>query len=116
MDPWAYLNPTLLKSPYNWAVIMIAASLWLLAFHVLMQGFTAMQQGGQAAFAGPGQVASPVAGTTAQFSAPGLLAAGVTAPAGTASSWWGGGLHAGDGVWTDGSEAKYAEDGWIANP
>jgi hypothetical protein len=105
-DKW--INWALVKEPLNWAVIMVTATIWLLAFHTIMKGFSAMQ--GQSAFSpGPGLTSVPNA--TASFSQP-----GVTGTGSNLSSWWGGGLKAGDGTWTDSYDAQFAQDGWDGNP
>jgi hypothetical protein len=104
LDGW--VNQKLLFEPLNWAIVWIAASIALLLFHVLMQGFGAMQTTSQGAFGGPGQIAAPTA--TADIS-PNPF------PNESLSSFRGGGLAAGDGTWTDTTVARYAEDGWTGN-
>lgn len=104
-DKW--INWALVKEPLNWAVIMVTATIWLLAFHVIMKGFGAMS--GQTAFSpGPGLTASP-SSSTANFETSGNALTTGGNP--TLGGWWGGGVASGDGTWTDGSEARYAMDG-----
>lgn len=104
------LNTELLSEPMSWFVVFLNATVALLLFHVVMGGFAGMQSKGDLYNAGPGQIAAPVA---TNFSAPGSLAR----DGGSAlSSWWGGGLARGDGLWTNDFEAKFAEDGWLGNP
>jgi hypothetical protein len=99
------INFALVKEPMNWAIVFVIASIWLLAFHVVMVGFGAMKSPSQGAFGGPGQVAAPIPDVTQGFSQPGLLG-------GTAAAPMSGFFGAGASSWTDGSESKYAEDGW----
>jgi hypothetical protein len=106
------INVGLIREPLNWAIVFIFASISLLGFHTAMQAFTAMQGGGQSSFNSPGQIA--IASSPVAFAGPGQLA-NSAAPDGL-SRWTGGGLAGGDGLWTDGVEAKYAEDGWTGNP
>jgi len=59
-----WFNVPLMSEPLNWAVIFVTATFWLLAFHVIMQGFGLMQAGGgrQKAFNNTaGLVAAPLA-------------------------------------------------------
>jgi len=118
--PDKFINWTLIESPMNWAVIFAVATIWLLFFHVVMQGFTAMQ-GGQTSFGAgaPGQVLAPSASNTGVFSGPGSLGdsmgGALTRGNTTDGFFWGGGLAVGDGTWTDGGEARYPQDGWSAN-
>lgn len=90
----------------NWAILFVMASIWLILVHVIMGAWGNMTGGaGPAIGAAPGQIASPVAGTTSDFSQPGVLA-GSSAP--PMSSFVGNGLSS----WTDGTEARYPEDGF----
>jgi hypothetical protein len=101
LDRW--LNLALLKEPMNWAIVGVIASIWLLAMHVVMQGFGAMASPGPAiGGAGPGTISAPVA---TAFSAGGMLAGGFGSDL---SSFVGGGSSS----WVDGAESAYAEDGW----
>jgi hypothetical protein len=110
LDRW--LNIGLLKEPMNWGIVFAIASLWLIAMHVVMQAWAAMiAPGGQGAFGGPGQVAAPVPDVTAMFSTPSLFGLAGGADADIGSGFYGAGMSS----WTDGSESKYAEDGWAAN-
>ena len=104
------INVPLLKSPASWGVVWTVATLWLLAFHVLMQAWGAMTSKGQAAFAAPGMTAVPNAAAS-DFSVIGSLAAGPSAPGSVLDRFSGGAPQ----IWTDGSENRYAEDGWSAN-
>ena len=80
------INMALIREPMNWGVVFVAASVWLLVFHTLMQAFNAMSNGA-------GAPAAP--GVAAQANiAPAMVPIGTT------------------GLWTDGMEANYAEDGW----
>ena len=107
------INVPLISEPMNWAILFVIATIWLLAFHVIMQGFTAMQGGGKqtAIGAAPGQIAIP--------GAPGNFATGSTIAGGESpdtvainlSQWGFDGTS--DGTWTDGTEAKYAWDGYL---
>jgi hypothetical protein len=107
-----FFNLNLASEPMNWAVVFVIASIWLLAFHVVMTGWGAMTGGGQAAVgSAPGTIAI-ASNTTSGFSSPGVLSGFSGDNLGT---FYGGGITAGDGTWTDGAEAKYAEDGWAAN-
>lgn len=102
-----WLNLALLKEPMNWAIVSIIATIWLLAFHVIMQAWTAMVSPQQSiGGAGPGTIAAPV---TTSFSQGGLLASGGGS---SLSAFVGGGAS----PWTDGAESKWAEDGWTGNP
>lgn len=115
LHPSEWINRPLIKEPMNWAIIGVIASIWLIAFHFVVSGFTAMQGsvvGQSVGGGGPGTIAAPQAGG----SVVGMFAvAGNTGVANfrsdTSSSWFGG-----DTFWTDGFEAKYAEDGWVGNP
>jgi hypothetical protein len=102
------VNVSLLSSPVSWAVVWSVATIWLLLFHVVMQAWKAMRSTGQAAYAAPGQVAFPTAGTTA-YSTPGTLTSGASSLSGFA------GADRGEPtIWTDGTESRYAEDGWTS--
>lgn len=103
-------NTRLLKEPMNWAIVFIVASVWLLLFHTIMQAWGAMTAPvGQAAFGAPGAIASPLPDVTATFSGAGLLAGSYTQT--SADRFIGSGMSS----WTDGSESKYAEDGWVVD-
>lgn len=113
LHPSEWINWPLLKEPLNWAIVGTVATLWLLVFHLVMTAFGAMQgnSGGQSiGGGGPGSIAAPQAGGTVSrvFGTTGSTGGG---DAVTASSWFGT-----DNTWTDGFEAKYAEDGWTGNP
>jgi hypothetical protein len=105
---WRFINRPLISEPLNWAVIFVVATLWLLAFHTIMKGFTQMQ-GNAGSFANTaGLVAAPIASNPGAFSVP----SGLAAPAYnmvSLSQWGPQGAH----YWTDDTEAKYAEDGWM---
>lgn len=119
--PDKFINWTLISEPMSWAVVFAIASIWLIFFHVVIQGFTAMQ-GGQTSFGAgaPGQVLAPSAANTGVFSAAGEFfdsrGAAMTKGNTTDGFFWGGGIGVGDGTWVDDIEARYAQDGWIANP
>jgi hypothetical protein len=86
-----FINMALLREPINWGLVFIVASIWLLLFHVIMQGFHAMRNGpGVPMAAGVGQARSPA----------------VTSPAASL-------LGGAGSVWTDSYEAKYAEDNGV---
>lgn len=109
LDRW--LNVSLIKEPLNWAIVWVMASVALLLFHTVMQAFGAMRS--TSSFGGgpaPGTVAIQTPDSI--YAQPGTLAG---SRGSSLSSFWAGGLNRGDGVWTDGAEAKYAEDGWIGN-
>jgi hypothetical protein len=38
-----FFNVQLLSHPMNWLVVWLVATVWLLFFHVIMQGFKSMQ-------------------------------------------------------------------------
>lgn len=106
-----WFNLSLMSQPMNWLIVSVIATIWLLAFHVVMQGFSAMTQSGDvqdSISGGPGTVAASSA-STATFSAPGTLADGFNGQ--DLGSFVGGATM----VWTDGFESKYAEDGWGGN-
>ena len=119
--PDKFINWTLVSEPMNWAVVFAVASIWLIFFHVVMKGFGAMQ--GQPAFGSPapGMIAAPTASNTGIFSQLGKMAFGESGGAHVRGNttdgygFWGGGVQVGDGTWIDDIEAKYAEDGWVAN-
>ena len=50
------INRNILLEPMNWLIIGVIATLWLLAFHAVMQGFTAMQAKETPLTTAPGQV------------------------------------------------------------
>lgn len=101
------INRDLLERPLNWAIVWVFATITLLLMHVIMQGFSAMQApANQSSFGNPGQVAIPDA--TASFSQYSTLA---TATSGLPGAFFGGGLDAGDGTWSDETVPRYAEDG-----
>jgi hypothetical protein len=58
-----FLNERLLFEPLNWLIVGVIATIWLMLFHVVMQGFTAMQSGADDKGQAPGQ--SPIAGPPA---------------------------------------------------
>jgi hypothetical protein len=103
-------NVRLMSEPLNWAILFVVATVWLLAFHVVMQGFTAMQGGDkQASVAGgPGQIAVTSAGV--EFATGSTIAGGLDASqvAINLSAWGFDGVS--DGTWTDSTEGKYAWD------
>lgn len=96
------INWTLLKEPLNWAVIFVMATVWLLAFHTIMQAFASMS--GQDTIAGgpPGSVAAPVP------SVGGFTTQGGTVPEPLQTFPQG-------SNWTETYEAKYAEDNYGIN-
>lgn len=105
-----FINTTLIKEPMNWGIVFIFATVSLLLMHVVMMAFVNMQATTQGAFGGgPGQVMAPQTSSTGMFSGPGTLAQGPS-PGGTDLGQFYG--NAG-GIWTDGYESKYAEDGWL---
>jgi hypothetical protein len=86
-----FINMALIKEPMNWGIVFLIASVWLILFHVVMQGFAAMSAGpGVPAPSGQGQARGPDV----------IMPASLLIPSGTS------------GVWTDGVEANYTEDGW----
>ena len=86
-----YINMKLLTEPMNWAVIWVAATIWLFAFHVIMQAFTAMQSTGGSASAGAiGQGLAP------------LTAPATAGPSSTFPDAQ---------IWTDGYEGLFVGDG-----
>lgn len=87
-----WFNVRLLEQPMNWAIVGVVASIWLLLFHVVMQGFGAMQQS---------QAPAPSA-------APGMAAAPGAASAGGSVS--GIGMPPASGVWTDANESYFPLD------
>lgn len=103
-----YFNTALAKEPLNWAIVFVIATIWLLAFHAVMQGFSAMQGKGGAIGAPPGTVNIQTS-STGVFSGPGTLA---TPSAIDGLSNY---LGTGGGMWTDGGESKFPEDGWTGN-
>jgi hypothetical protein len=111
-----FFNWGLAKEPLNWAIVFVIATIWLLCFHVIMQGFQALQGGKkpQKAIGGnPGQIASIQSNSA--FDPANTLTSSVSSDlmASYISAWGFDGVS--DGVWTDGFEAKYASDGWLAN-
>jgi hypothetical protein len=105
----AWVNTRLLSEPLNWAIVFIVATIWLMAFHVVMTAFSAMQTTKTTAFAtAPGQVTAQ-SPSGAMFSTPGLLAGGATQVPGLFEG-------GGPAVWTDSSENRISEDGWFGNP
>ena len=40
-----FINEPLLSHPMNWVIVWLVATIWLLAFHVIMKGFSSMQSG-----------------------------------------------------------------------
>lgn len=108
-----WINVDLIKEPMNWAIVFVAATIALLLFHVVMTAFGAMQSTTQGAFGGgPGQVMAPQTSSTGVFSGPGTLAQSASAGGTDLAKFYG---NSG-GIWTDGFESKYAEDGWIGSP
>lgn len=55
MELGRYFNARLIGEPMNWLIVGVTATIWLLFFHVILQGFTAMQAGSSAPAAAPGQ-------------------------------------------------------------
>lgn len=55
-------NTRLLSEPLNWLIVGVIATIWLLAFHVIMQGFSAMKSASGSERQAPGQraVAGPL--------------------------------------------------------
>ena len=107
-----YFNIALAKSPMNWAIVFVVATIWLFFFHIIMQAFDAMKQGPQTAFsAAPGQVSSPTA--AANFTAGSSMADSLTVNAlqASLSSWGFDGQSSGQ--WVDDYEARYAMDGQV---
>ena len=106
---WRFINRPLISEPLNWAVIFVVATLWLLAFHTIMRGFSQMQ-GNAGSFANTaGLVAAPNASAPGVFSSLGTLGGRSGGSMASLSQWGPQGAH----DWTDGSEAKWAEDGWM---
>lgn len=109
LSPLRFINLPLIKEPLNWAIVAIIATIWLLAFHCIMRGFTAMQ--GKSAVpsigANPGQIAAPQAPA---------FASGQTSDLGTSDlgTFLGGG-GVGLSPWGGDDQARWAEDGWAAN-
>jgi hypothetical protein len=108
MELSRFWNGALAKEPLNWGVIFVLATFWLLAFHVIMQGFSAMQDNGgkaQGTFA-PGLVGSQGA-NVGVFETSGSMLIGAGDPGGALSAWG----PQGGGFWTDDAESRFAEDG-----
>jgi hypothetical protein len=107
-NPGSLINTRLLGEPLNWAIVGVVATIWLFAFHIIMQAFGNMQSTVQGAIgAAPGQVAAPATAVSV-FSAPGIMGTGSVALPGL----FDGGAAT---VWTDGYEARYPSDGAIFN-
>lgn len=92
--PSSWFNFGLAKEPLNWLIVGVVATIWLIAFHVIMQGFTSMQ-GSSSSSGAPGTVPSPQVGS----------ALNNTPMGGDPSE-----------IFSDDNEAKYYGDGWLANP
>jgi hypothetical protein len=108
-DMGGWINTRLAGAPLNWAIVFVVATIWLLVFHLVMQAFGAMQSTRQGAVgAAPGQVASPTTAVSV-FSVPGVLGSGSSVIPGL---FEGGAPQ----IWTDDAEARFASDGWSANP
>lgn len=60
-DKW--FNPALAKEPLNWLIVGVIATIWLMLFHTVMQGFSAMQGAG-ASNAANGTAPAPQVGGT----------------------------------------------------
>jgi hypothetical protein len=88
--PDSWFNFALAKQPLNWLVVGVIATIWLIAFHVIMSGFTSMQGGAENSGQAPGTSMSPQVGGS-----------GVTQGA--------------EMTWTDDFEAKWVGDGWLGN-
>lgn len=54
MNPLDWINRGLVSEPLNWGIVFLMATIWLLAFHFVMTGFTAMQGSANAVPAAPG--------------------------------------------------------------
>lgn len=80
-----YINTKLAGSPLNWVIVGSVATIWLLAFHVIMTGFDALSSNGTVGSA-PGNVTSPLVGGNS---------------AGPVSI---------ESVWTNDFESRYSED------
>lgn len=95
-----YVNRALIGEPLNWAVVFVMATIALLGFHVVMQGFGAMQGDQPAIGTGgaPGTIASPDTPTPGFF---GYVNADVPGPLQT--------FPQGSNL-TDSYDARYAED------
>lgn len=112
-NPETWVNWPLVKEPMNWAIIGVMATLALLGVHFVVQGFTAMQgQGDSIGGGAPGTIAAPLAPSTIAFATPGNTGGGGSGPFASGNFQWFGT----DPTWSDGFEAKYAEDGWIGDP
>lgn len=98
----------------NWVIVSIIATIWLLLYHTIMTGYQAMTGAPAGSYgSGPGTIAASAA-STGSFSTAGNLGVPMSAQdALYASSNF---VGQGASSWTDGVEAKYAEDGWIGNP
>lgn len=92
--PSSWFNFDLAKHPLNWLVVGVVATIWLIAFHVIMQGFTSMQGGTLGSGGAPGTTPSPQVGNA-------LTNTPDTDPT---------------EIFTDDTEARYVGDGWLANP
>jgi hypothetical protein len=94
-----WLNFELMKEPLNWAIVWVIASIWLLAFHSVMRGFTAMQaSAGPSIGAGPGMIAS---GGQVNFQ--------TSYPSSAPSAF----DDLGGSIWqADQAASRWAEDGW----
>lgn len=83
--PSSWFNTALAKEPLNWLIVGVVATIWLMAFHCIVQGFTAMKGSGSDGQA-PGSGPSPQVGQAMLSSDP-------------------------TPIFTDGLEANYAQDG-----
>lgn len=111
LNPTSWVNWDMAREPLNWLIVGTVASIWLMAFHAVMTGFTAMQgasvTGQSIGGGGPGTIAAPQASVVGNFAIPGNT--GSTNAFGT-NQWFGT-----DQMWTNGFESRFAEDGWTGD-
>lgn len=106
--PDSFFNWTLAKSPMNWAIVWVIASLWLLLFHIVVLAWHSIN-GTQAAIeAGPGQIAMLPDATQA------FTVTAANSTTNDLSAFLPGG-PTGLSSWGDSAVSRYAEDGWTAN-
>lgn len=106
--PDSFFNWNLAKEPLNWAIVMVIASVWLLAFHVVVQGWLGLGQARPTIGAGPGQIAMLPDPTSAFTAATNLNSAN------DLSMFLPGGAT-GASPWGDSAVSRFAEDGWSGN-
>ena len=98
-----WFNAKLAREPMNWAIVWVAASIALLAFHTVMQGVGAMK-GAPSIGAPPGMVAAPADGNLTPRAATYNEGGNLNYFYGAAPNWW-----------VAPGEAKWAEDGFTSD-